>query len=620
MATQNNVIIKKVDECKIKDLSNNLLDLSNNVSDLSNTLNNVDISLNNKIILLQSQYNDLSNNIISKTVKGNNIIIGNPKIINPSINNNPVSDKYVEQVNEYNGNLYVENNVEIGHECNCENLVLRSNNYNNRGMLIPEDSNVFIRGHLQVESGSFHKSALGFDGGEYYTNYPYGNKEYKTQLFDQNGPITRELIPKNRRPLENNDNIIFVINDGMGYNQVWAAKLTAHMLNQYKNFMIKDVLDNRINYMNSNNYETFKLSYELSNNYDHIMNMDPICAEMFRGGDNQYLGVTTNRSELISTKLVNNSNKYVVADSAATASQMATGRLTQNQVVNSIIDRDIGADRSTVSNLSKGLVYFKTIHEEAKDKGKLICITSTSNVMHATPACFVSKSNSRYNYTNLIRTCFGTNGTQPHLIIGAVPQSGNDLAPSNSVTNVGYDIKSHVDVSGVYIQRYLCYNFPEIDNTWNSNEYQLDTNGNKCASCIQYARHYGYTVLTNYNDMINYVNNNNLTTSSKVFLANASAATPGFVCNNNHAASGGVNTLLKVSTRLYNNNDPLRQLNQSEIMYCANKLLNNHSKGYVMMFENSETDWGGHTGDLIASAFETLEASKALELVYNDNN
>jgi len=554
-----------------------------------------------------------------------NTIIGNPKIVNSTINNNSLSDKYVEQVDELKGNLYVENNVEIGHECNCENLVLRSNNYNNRGMLIPEDSNVFVRGNLQIESGSFNKSALGFDGGEYYTNYPYGNKEYKTQLFDHNGPITRELIPKNKRPLDNSNNIIFVINDGMGYNQVWVAKLTAHMLNQYGNFMENDISDNRIGYMdisNNNNYNSFKLSYELPNNHDISMNMDPVCAEMYRAGDLNYLGVTNNRNELISKKVVNNNNKFLVADSAATASEMATGRLTQNEVVNSIIDKDIGADSSTTINLTKGMVYYKTIHEEAKEKGKLICITSTSNVMHATPACFVSKSNSRNNYINLIRTCFGPNGTQPHLIIGAVPQSGNDQASLNSANNAGYDIKSYTDSSGNYIARFVCYNFPEIDNTWNTNEYQLDAKGNKCASVIQYARHYGYTVKINHNDIINFVDNSNnvLTSSSKVFLANASSATPAFICNNGNAAGGDINTLFKVSSRLVDDSNPLRQLNQTEIMYCATKLLNNHPNGYVMMFENSETDWAGHTGDFFGAAFETLEASKALEQVYSDNN
>ena len=46
MATQNNVIIKKIDDCKLRDLSNNLSDLSNNVLDLLNTLNNT-IKVNN---------------------------------------------------------------------------------------------------------------------------------------------------------------------------------------------------------------------------------------------------------------------------------------------------------------------------------------------------------------------------------------------------------------------------------------------------------------------------------------------------------------------------------------------------------------------------------------------
>ena len=615
------------------------------VSEVNNTVSRVISTYDGQITSASTNANQaLSLSTSNKTQldKNNNLLLSkniistqdlsNIKTHNSLIESVDKSDLYAQSKTRLIGNIYADGNVEAQCECNCENLVLRAGFIGtdrakriNRESIICENNDLFVKSNIQVQIGSVNKYSLGFDGGEYYTNAPYGTKEYKTQLFDEKGPITRQLIPKKQRPLNSNDNIFFVINDGMGYNHVWLAKLTADMINKYGNFMKLDVSDDsRINYMDSSGgFTSFKLSWE--KNSDIILNYTPLCTEMFRDAGYAYKGITSDRSEQVQDKAINANNKYLVPDSAATASAMATGRLTQNEVVNTINDIDLGSYEGTDVNASTGLIYYKTIHEEAKENGKLICISSTSNVLHATPACFVSKSVTRNAYCNLIRTCFGPDGSNPHLIIGAIPQSGYDVAQSNSSTNVGYDIVSNVDASGNFIARYRCYNFPEIDSTWTTTEWQLDTNGNKCASCVQYAKHYGYTVLDNYTKMMNWLNTTPvLTTSSKIFLANPSGATPAFICNNQNGigtTSTSVNAgLFKVSSQLIKNSESLRQLNQTEMVKYGLQLLKNHPKGFVWMHENSETDWAGHTGDWFGAAFETLESSKALEQIYADSS
>lgn len=65
MATQNNVILKQMNECKLKELSNDLLDLTNNYNELLNTLNQ-EIEENNnnvrEITKLKLKLRDIENN------------------------------------------------------------------------------------------------------------------------------------------------------------------------------------------------------------------------------------------------------------------------------------------------------------------------------------------------------------------------------------------------------------------------------------------------------------------------------------------------------------------------------------------------------------------------------
>jgi len=629
-------------------------------------------------------------------------------------------------------NIYTESSIEAGCECISENTVLRAGMAGtskdraarrNRAQIISENKDAYVRNNVNIAPGSLTKLTAGFDGGEYYSDAPFGTysetfdkvviKEYKTQVFDAEGPVTRQLIPAPYRPFTTNENIntqsngsntpgasknvFFCINDGMGYNQVHAAKVVADMINTYKPFYLQDISGNtsRANYMDASGandlsgVDNFKLVWESSGNYDVVYRYTPTCSEMFRANDLPYRGVNPNRSKLTDPSgglLINGPGINLVADSAATSSAFSSGRMTGNEVINSVNDVDLGAQQWAYGNNvnptdtgnATGLVYYKTFHEEAKAVGKLTVVSATSNVLHATPAGFISRSTSRNSYTALIRNCFGPNGTQINLLMGALPLSGSDRSTSNSTNN---DTSSNAIYNTYFSAGLRTFNFPEILSdvsgqyfdsfsdkaipAWQPWEYQLN-GGYAYASVIQYARHYGWLVCDSDSLISSFVNGSGtsmsnaygpvatgrLTLNSKVFLATVGPSTTAFMGTNNAADGSTTSTvdqltgftsnaslgIAKVSSRIvptatwgvgtsagYKVQTALPSMSQYDLVNYGKRLLVNSgiydsSNTFVWMHENSETDWGGHLGSFGTAAFETLESSYAQEQIYTDSS
>ena len=619
-------------------------------------------------------------------------------------------------------NIYTESSIESACECISENSVMRAGMIGtskdraarrNRGQIISENKDAYIRNNVNIAPGSQTKLTSGFDGGQYFSDAPFGKylaavddnviSEFKTQVFDAAGPVTRQLIPAPYRPFTTNENtntqtngsniagasknVFFCINDGMGYNQVHAAKVMADMINQYRPFYLQDISGNvsRANYMGSG-VDNFKLVWETSGNFDVVYRYTPTCSEMFRANDLPYLGVNVNRSKLTDPSgglFINAPGINLVPDSAAISSAFSSGRSTGNEVINSVNDSDLGAQQFVYGNNvtpsdtgnATGLVYFKTFHEEAKAVGKLTVVSATSNVLHATPAGFVSRSTSRNTYTALIRNCFGPLGTQINLLMGAYPLSGSDRMPSSQL-----DTSSNA-IMTAYFGGFRTYNFPEILSdvsgqyfdsfsgrpipAWQPSEYKLYTTGGATyaiASVAQYARHYGWLICDSpalqqqfisgsvMSNAYGPVQTGRLTLNSKVFFATLGPSTAAFMGSNNSADAGAgslvdciTNTftgvgIAKVSSRIvptatWGNLTPngyaaLTQcvsMSQSDLINNGKTILVNSgiydsSNTFVWMHENSETDWAGHLGTLGTAAFETLESSYAQRAIYTDSS
>ena len=77
-----------------------------------------------------------------------------------------------------------------------------------------------------------------------------------------------------------------------------------------------------------------------------------------------------------------------VTDSAAAATAIATG----HKVNNGVISMAIGGDSSEL----------ETLLEHAQSQGKSVGLVSTTNISHATPACFGAHESSRSNYSEII--------------------------------------------------------------------------------------------------------------------------------------------------------------------------------------------------------------------------
>ena len=75
----------------------------------------------------------------------------------------------------------------------------------------------------------------------------------------------------------------------------------------------------------------------------------------------------------------------LITDSAASGTAMATGIKTNNKV----------------SGISPDNIHQKSILEICKEKGYKTALIATSSIVHATPASFYAKENSRYNYENI---------------------------------------------------------------------------------------------------------------------------------------------------------------------------------------------------------------------------
>ena len=75
----------------------------------------------------------------------------------------------------------------------------------------------------------------------------------------------------------------------------------------------------------------------------------------------------------------------LLTDSAASGTAMATGIKTNNKVL----------------GISPDNIHQKSILEICKEKGYKTALIATSSIVHATPASFYAKENSRYNYENI---------------------------------------------------------------------------------------------------------------------------------------------------------------------------------------------------------------------------
>ena len=75
----------------------------------------------------------------------------------------------------------------------------------------------------------------------------------------------------------------------------------------------------------------------------------------------------------------------LITDSAASGTAMATGTKTNNKVL----------------GISPDNIHQKSILEICKEKGYKTALIATSSIVHATPASFYAKENSRYNYENI---------------------------------------------------------------------------------------------------------------------------------------------------------------------------------------------------------------------------
>jgi len=75
----------------------------------------------------------------------------------------------------------------------------------------------------------------------------------------------------------------------------------------------------------------------------------------------------------------------LITDSAASGTAMATGIKTNNKVL----------------GISPDNIHQRSILEICKEKGYKTALIATSSIVHATPASFYAKENSRYNYENI---------------------------------------------------------------------------------------------------------------------------------------------------------------------------------------------------------------------------
>ena len=75
----------------------------------------------------------------------------------------------------------------------------------------------------------------------------------------------------------------------------------------------------------------------------------------------------------------------LITDSAASGTAMSTGIKTNNKVL----------------GISPDNIHQKSILEICKEKGYKTALIATSSIVHATPASFYAKENSRYNYENI---------------------------------------------------------------------------------------------------------------------------------------------------------------------------------------------------------------------------
>lgn len=603
-----------------------------------------------------------------------NLVIGNTQIPDPS-------DLYALRNmgsldNQTNGNLAVQNTLIVGDACECTNLVSRAQ------LISDVNPEIQLRGGLNVEPGANQIQAIGLDGGFYYPNI-YGGDEFRTQIFyTSTGPysITRKVLPKLQRPIYSTSgckNTIIAINDGMGKNMLWTSKVVADTLLKYQimnyamsgssqNWFLLGTTQGTGSYgVNSegsairpSNFNEFTLCWEKPGNYDCKIEYDPVCTEMY----NPLFRVTKNRNEMIEERNPNGIGAYIIAedpvgipvgayyiaDSAATSSGFATNRLTQRENVNTA-----SSQLTQVANLPSNLnisvppfsqgettyASFRTIMEIAKAQGKSIGVIATSDALHATPAGFVSKSNDRNIYAQLIRQCFGTgpNAVRPNLIMGGAIGSGNDRLSSALTAPNGQRV----------------YPFPEINSSWASlptgstgsiaplNLTTAQLQG-QYASSVQYAQKYGYSVYDGASNMssLNIKLTPNVGESTGAFIQRcldqknyiyidtvtltntprAAWKTPIGTSVTTTSRVVGIFGLYEPFIRDTTAPTSLRPT-QNEMLNKAIEMLSVNPNGFVLMYENSQADWSGHEGMPLTAGLEILEGSTALQKqIFNPSN
>ena len=562
---------------------------------------------------------------------------------------------------------YIQSNLHIGDLCDCNTLQVRGEIYSDY------NQNLAIRGGISIEPGSHEETAQGLDGGFTFTDpTTKGQQQYKTQVID--GIVTtRKILPRSIKPTVSDTNIILNINDGAGANAFWLSKVCADAAIKHSLFR-NDItgasydyfslgLDGNGNPIRPSTLDQFKLPWEKSGNYDFYLNYQPVGQEHvyqsnYPEPNNFYSPVETDRHKMyesvapsesslptqftsagINYGQANVQNTVSYIDSANSAWGMSTGRINgQNLLANTSFTNagfdSYGATANTnpltSGNAATTYASVQTITELCKSYGKATCVATTSDPLHATPAAFGTKSQHRSQYTQNARYMFSPlNGSvRPDLVVGALPNmAGRDAVNRTNPTSPNTEQ----------------YYFPEIDSSWSvvptgaavkdSGAALLTSSqiGTKTCSIKQYAKYYGYNVYegsTAFSDATGTYGGQ----LAKVFvLLNDFAAAPGFVSGTlKNGLTGGIGSNYGYSTgagfriaNCYVDNAPsgLFQYRQKDTIAGCKRILASQTailgnKGYFMMYENAQTDWGGHSSDALQSGFELIENSLGMHNSY----
>jgi len=350
----------------------------------------------------------------------------------------------------------------------------------------------------------------------------------------------------------------------------------------------------------------------------------------------------------------NTQNTVAFIDSANSAQGMATGRLTAQNVLANVsfsnpnfdsygaITRVSGS--SVVNPLTTGNQFTtygaaQTITELCKSYGKATCVATTCNFLHATPAAFGTKSQHRQFYAQSARYMFSPiNGAvRPDLVVGALPNfEGVDYVGKGVLTSTTGTFNPNKLVPATSDNYY----FPEITSAWATipTGAAVKDSGAPLLTAAQiagrycrvdqYAQYYGYNVYSNFASATGTYNGQ---LAKVLVLLNNCDASPGFVSGtvkygitgclgSSFCSSTGAGFRVAEFYRDYNQSST-RLNRQKDIIAGCKRILASQTqalgnKGYFMMYENAETDWGGHTDDALQAGFDLLECSLGMYQSY----